>query len=111
MPGDDRWARILDGVAEFIENAPAEEILEDARLDGHDPELLAEQVRSTLEQAVISHQQAKFAKSRRDYGAETRRLTQRVYKLPRSPAKRRSLLQVLCGGRDELRSRIETLPS
>lgn len=56
MPAE-RLGRILDGLAEYIENAPAEALLEDARQEGHDPEQIAAHVRDVLKVAVKTHQQ------------------------------------------------------
>ena len=94
MSLDDRWGKILDGVAEYIENAPAEEILEDARLEGLDPKQCAEEVRETLQQAVVLHGKAKLAEATRAAHEESRMADQPV-QLPRSPEGRRHLLQVV----------------
>ena len=93
MSLDDRWGKILDGVAEYIENAPAEEILEDARVEGLDPKQCAEEVRETLRRAVVSHGKAKLAKAARALHEESRMTDQSVH-LPRSLEGRRHLLQV-----------------
>ena len=93
MSLDDRWGKILDGVAEYIENAPAEEILEDARLEGLDPKQCAEEARKTLQEAVVLHGKAKLAEATRALNEESQTADQPVY-LPRSPERRRHLLQV-----------------
>ena len=93
MSLDDRWGKILDGVAEYIENAPAEEILEDARLEGLDPKQCAEEVRKTLQEAVVLHGKAKRAEATRAFNEESQTADQPVH-LPRSPEGRRHLLQV-----------------
>lgn len=43
------------GLAEYIENAPAEALLEDARQEGHDPEQIAAHVRGVLGNAARAH--------------------------------------------------------
>lgn len=93
MPFDDRLGKILDGVAQYIEEAPAEDILENARLEGSDPHRCAEQVRNTLRQALVVHGKAKLAEARRACQAQVQEVRQPAYQLPPSPEGRRRLLQ------------------
>ena len=93
MPFDDRLGKILDGVSEYIESAPAEDILEDVRLEGLDPAQSADEVRNTLRRALVLHGKAKLAEATRDYDEHAQVESQTVYQLPRSPADRRHLLQ------------------
>ena len=97
MQRDDRWEKILDGVAEYLETAPVEEILADVRVEGGDPDAIAEEVRVTLNQATRPFQRRHLARARRDYEAEVSASKQRVFKLPPTPARRRNLLQSLTG--------------
>lgn len=93
MPFDDRLGKILDGVAEYIENAPAEDILEDVRLEGLDPEQSADEVRNTLRRALVLRGKAKLAKATRAYDEQAQIESRTVYQLPQSTAGRRHLLQ------------------
>ena len=91
-----RWQRILDGVAEYIETAPAEEILEDARLENRDPGQIAEHVRGVLKGAVRVHKQQELARAREGYEREVAALNQQEIELPDDPAIRKSLLAAVC---------------
>jgi ATP-dependent helicase HepA len=53
-----RSEKLLDALAEYIENAPGEELLEDARLEGRDPEQIAAHVKGVVENALKNHSQA-----------------------------------------------------
>ena len=86
------WQRILDGVAEYIESAPAEEILEDARLENRDPGQIAAHVRGVLNGAVRAHQKQELARAREGYEREVAALNQQEIELPGDPAIRRSWL-------------------
>ncbi len=93
MPFDDRLGRILDGVAHYIEEAPAEDILENALLEGSDPHQCAEQVHNTLQRALESHRKAKLAEARKAYQEQAQEVRPIAYQLPPSPEGRRRLLQ------------------
>src|SRR4051812_25301605 len=54
----DRSERILDSLADYIESAPGEELLEDARKEGRDPEQIATHVKGVIVRAVKDHQDA-----------------------------------------------------
>ena len=53
----DRSEKILDALADYIESAPGEELLEDARREGRDPEQIASHVKGVIVKAVKDHQQ------------------------------------------------------
>jgi ATP-dependent helicase HepA len=52
----DRSEKILDALADYIESAPGEELLEDARREGRDPEQIASHVKGVIVKAVQDHQ-------------------------------------------------------
>lgn len=94
-PRDERAEKILDGLAEYIENAPAEALLEDAREAGRDPEQIAAQAKSVLLQAVKSHQQRELLKAREAYQQEVASIRNRRIELPSKPETRRNWLQAV----------------
>ena len=91
-PHNQRWQRILDGLAEYIESAEAEEILEEGRLENRDPGQIAEHVRGVLKGAVRAHQQQERARAREGYEHEVVALNQQKIELPEDPATRRHWL-------------------
>ena len=90
-----RLARILDGLAEYIQNSPAEALLEDARQEGHDPEQIAAHVRDVLKVAVKTHQQRELNRAREAYAQEVESIRTRPIQLPAKPETRRSWLQAV----------------
>lgn len=90
--GAERLGRILDGLGEYIRNAPGDELLEDARSEGRDPAQTAAQVKGLLRQAVKGHQQKQLKKAEEDYEREVAAIRSREIILPKSAERRRSLL-------------------
>lgn len=93
--GAERVGRILDGLAEYIRNAPGDELLEDARSEGRDPAQTAARVKGLLLQAVKSHQQKQLKKAEEDYQREVAAIRSQDIKLPQSAERRRSLLATI----------------
>ena len=91
-PHNQRWQRILDGVAEYIESASAEEVLEDARLGNRDPAQIAAHVRRVLKEAVRAHQQQELARAREGYERDVAALNEQEIDLPDDPEILRSWL-------------------
>ena len=90
-----RLARILDGLAEHIENSPAEALLEDARQEGQDPEQIAAHVRGVLKVAVKAHQQRELNRAREAYAQEVESIRTCSIQLPEKPETRRSWLHAV----------------
>ena len=93
--GAERLGRILDGLGEYIRNAPGDELLEDARSEGRDPAQTAARVKGLLRQVVKGHQQKQLKKAEEDYKREVAAIRSRDIKLPRSAERRRSLLATI----------------
>ena len=91
-PDGGRWERILDGVEQYLEEAPADEILEDVGLEAEDPREVAAQVRSVLKGAVRAHQQEQLIRTRESYEREAAALTQQEVQIPSTPQTRRNWL-------------------
>jgi len=89
--GAERLGRILDGLGEYIRNAPGDELLEDARSEGRDPAQTAARVKGLLRQAVKGHQQKQLQKAEEEYESEVNALKSRNIILPKSPERRRNL--------------------
>ena len=96
MAGNDQWARILDGIAEHIEAAPDEEILEDVRWEGRDPDRVAERVRARADQAVLACGRKQLAEAGRAARSEATAAGGTSPWLPASPFQRRAMLAKAC---------------
>lgn len=93
--GAERLGRILDGLAEYIQTASGDELLEDARTEGRDPAQTAARVKAFLRQAVKSHQQKHLKKAEEDYEREVVAIKSCEIRLPQSAERRRSLLAAI----------------
>lgn len=90
--GSDKLGRILDRLAEYVQNAPGDELLEDARRDGRDPDQTRLRVKGLFRQALKNYQQKQLEKAQEEYEHEVAAMKSRRITLPRAPERRRSLL-------------------
>ena len=88
----ERADRILDALADYIESATGDELLEDARHEGRDPTQIAAHVRNVLQQAVKTQQQGELKKAREGYDSEVASMRSRRIHLPAKAEVRRSWL-------------------
>jgi hypothetical protein len=101
--GTERLGRILDRLAEYIQNAPADELLEDARSEGRDPAQTAMRVKGLLRQAVRDHQHKQLKRAEEEYMREVAAMKSRRIRLPRTPERRRSLLAAIFAKQPQLK--------
>lgn len=83
---------IMDSLAEYVEHAPEEELLEDATVEGESTNETADRVRLILLDAVTQYQQRPLREARLAYNKQVAAMQQRTYDLPSTPAERRTLL-------------------
>ena len=83
---------ILDGLAESIEAATHEEILEDAQAAGENPEVVADNIKRTLLRAVKRFEQKKLEAARQAYQLHATNSAPKKYCLPDTPHERRRWL-------------------
>ena len=102
--GGERLDRILDGLGEYIRNAPGDELLEDARSEGRDPAKTAARVKGLLRQVVKGHQQKQLKKAEEDYEREVASIRSRDIILPKSPERRRNLLAAIFSQQPQLQA-------
>jgi len=102
--GAERLGRILDGLGEYIRNAPGDELLEDARSEGRDPAQTAARLKGLLRQVVKGHQQKQLKKAEEEYEREVSALKFRNIILPKSPERRRNLLAAIFSQQPQLRA-------
>ncbi len=93
---------ILDGLAESIESATPEELLEDARLGGEDPGAIARHVQETLLNAVKKFEQKKLEAARQAYQLNANNSAPKNYCLPDAPHERRQRLFAIFQSRPRL---------
>jgi hypothetical protein len=99
----ERLGRILDRLAEYIEDAPGEQLLEDAHLEGRDPAQTAKRVRALLAHAVNKHHAAHLKKAQDSYQEAVAAMKSRFVKLPQTPEGRRNLLGAILAQQPALR--------
>jgi hypothetical protein len=63
--GSERLGRILDRLAEYIQNASGDELLEDARLEGRDPAGTTRRIKNLLLQETLENQEEQRLKRKR----------------------------------------------
>src|SRR6266446_1120809 len=91
----ERLARIVDGLAEYIENVPAEEIVEASREEGQNPSEVAAHVKDVLKNAVKNYQQRELMKAKAAYEQEIAAMSERRVHLPKRPETRRRWLDAV----------------
>jgi hypothetical protein len=102
--GSVRFGRVLDRLAESIQNSPGDELLEDVRRDGRDPAQTTLRVKGLFRQAVMNYQQKQLAKAQHGYEREIAAMKSRQIRLPKTSARRRSLLATIFSQQPQLRA-------
>ena len=100
--------RVFDGISDYVEQATDEDLIEDARDAGENPDETATQVRSILLDAVTGFQQRRLREARQSYEEQVAAMRQRTYTLPSTVAERRALLLVLIGKSQEMNRVVTT---
>ena len=83
---------IMDALAESIAQASDEEILDEVREEGDNPEIAAEHLRSRLRATAKAYQQQKLRAAQQQYDARIAGMRHKEYALPTTPEARRTLL-------------------
>lgn len=102
--GSERLGRIVDRLAEYVQSAPGDELLEDARREGHDPGQTTKRVKGLLHQAVKNHQQKQLKRAEEEYEREVAAMKSRHIKLPQTPERRRALLSAVFSRQPQLQA-------
>jgi hypothetical protein len=100
----ERIRRILDGVAEHIQSAPGEELVEDARTQGENPEAVAAHVKSVLLTAITSYRQRELKAARESYEQAVVSMKARRVELPKRPDSRRRWLAAVFNQQPQLQA-------
>lgn len=94
-PGDakERLRALLDAVEKSIFRAADQEILEDIRDEGRDPQAVGDEVRELISTRLATHRRQKLAAAREGYRQAVRVTPQPIRRLmPEDPAEQRALL-------------------
>ena len=94
-PGDakERLRALLDAVEQSIFTATDQEILEDIRDEGRDPQAVADEVRRLIGSRLATHRRQKLAAARKGYRQVVSATPQPARQLmPEDPAVQRALL-------------------
>lgn len=100
----ERLRRILDGVAEHIGSAPGEELIEDARTQGENPEATAAHLKSVLLAAVTNYRQRDLKTARESYEREVAAMRTQHVELPNRPESRRRWLTAVFNQQPQLQA-------
>jgi len=84
--------RVLDRIAESIFSATDEEILEDARAAGEDPESVAREQKALVLSVIQKHRKTVLAVARQKYEQQASRIRERSCNLPETEEGRLELL-------------------
>jgi hypothetical protein len=99
-----RLDRILDRLAEYVQSAPGEELLEDARREGHDPAKTTARVKGLFRQALKNYQGKQIEAAQAAYERTVTAMKSRTISLPKTPMERRSLLAAVFAKQPQLKA-------
>lgn len=100
---DEELARIMNGLSESTLRMSDEEIDEELRDEGDDPDRVADEVRSVLRRAVKAHRQRNLLSAQKQYEERILQFERKKYSLPDSVEEQRSLLMSLLASNPEVR--------
>ena len=94
----------MDAIAQSIEMARDEELLQEARDEGRDPHADASTLRASLLHTVREHRVKTLREARSAYDREVRNLKSRDFDLPKQPSEMRALLAHVFSARPEMQA-------
>ena len=87
----ERLRRVIDGLGEYITNAPDQELLEAAREDKRDVVQTSARVKGILKRAVRTQQQVQLIAAREGFRREAAAMAEKPFELPKTKEARRGL--------------------
>jgi hypothetical protein len=87
----ERLGKVIDGLGEYITNAPDQELLEAAREDKRDVTQTSARVKGILKYAARTQQQVQLIAAREGFRRETAAMAQKSFELPKTKEARRGL--------------------
>lgn len=97
-----RLGRILDRLAEYVQNAPGDELLEDARRERRDPAKTTARVKGLFRQALKNYQGKQLEAAQAEYERAVAAMKSRPISLPKTATERRSLLAAVFAKQPQL---------
>lgn len=97
-----RLDRILDRLAEYVQNAPGDELLEDARREGRNPVQTTARMKGLFRQALKNHQEKQLETAQAEYERAVAAMKSRTISLPKTPTERRTLLAAIFAKQPQL---------
>lgn len=86
---------IMFSLADSIEEASDEEVMEDIKCQGKDPDVVAKEVRDILLASVKAYRKRKFAEAKERYKMRVKKVETGLFALPATPQERRDLLLIV----------------
>lgn len=100
----DQLDALIDALADSVASENDDEILNEAKLSGLDPEREAQRVKALMLSAVKSFQQQSLRSARASYERELEHLRKRTSRLPETPIERRDLFMLAISQKPQYRS-------
>jgi hypothetical protein len=91
LNGAERLGKVIDGLGEYIKNAPDQELLEAAREDKRDVVQTSARVKGILKRAVRAQQQVQLIAAREGFRREAAAMAEKSFELPKTKEARRGL--------------------
>jgi len=88
---DKEYEALMHALADSVLKESPEELANDLREEGIDPDEYAEKIRKVMLEAVKAHRQQALIKAKRSYEDSIEAYEQRRYHLPATPERRRAL--------------------
>lgn len=98
----------MEGVSEYTLDMSDEEIREEIREEGGDPDKAAEETRDILRKGVKAFRQRKLNEAQALYEEQVASFTQKRYSLPDSMEEQRNLLMSVLASNSQMRSTVLT---
>lgn len=99
---DREFARIMDALAESIDELSGRELLEETIAEGEDPDTMAQETRTILLGAVQAVRKQRLTEARDGYERKVQELATSTHSLPATAAEQLSLLKGVFARQPEL---------
>jgi hypothetical protein len=100
--GAQQLGRIVDRLADYVREAPAQDIMEDAEREGREPAKTESRVKALFRRAVAEFQSQQLQRTEEAYKRALYDMTFRDVELPSSPQERRNLLGAILSRQPQL---------
>src|SRR6266536_6340248 len=98
----EKLTSLLDTIEESMIQTPDEEIIEETRLEGKDPDTIADHVHQLITSQVKNYRQQKLRAAKEGYRQSLSEGTRRFRPIPESPPERRALLTNILNTRPDV---------